>query len=376
VKNYCPLPFKHVFVEPRGVKPCCSYIFPSQDNIETYLSSPELADLQKTILSDRIHKGCQYCFRKEADNGISTRLSALDDYRHARFDTTEIDYVDYRSSNICNFKCRSCEPFFSNGISQEIKKNPALQKFFNIPVNKTASISDTHKDWVLKNINKIRKLMFTGGEPTKIPEVREIIDHIIGLDNLDINILITSNASFTDPYWTNITRRLQNIHWTLSIDAQGPAAEIIRHGTDWPLVAGNLEMMFDIAPSISVGTLVTNLSLFHLTDLMDLVNSLDERYQHRANGRTHLIEICFFPEHLSPYNLPDALRDIAIDRLSHYLRTKSILKPTQISALTTLIANLKTRKFDSELWRKFQEHNGLLNQVRGEDHSALFPLNS
>ena len=68
--------------------------------------------------------------------------------------------------------------------------------------------------------------------------IKEIINEV-AKKYKDINIMITSNASFLDNFWFDITRQLGNIHWTISIDAVGSAAEIIRHGTDWQVVESN-----------------------------------------------------------------------------------------------------------------------------------------
>jgi organic radical activating enzyme len=372
VKNYCPLPFKHVFVEPRGIKPCCSYSIISDSSIAHWIKSDQLRSIQKNILEDKIDAGCECCFKKESINGVSTRLSALNEYQNQRFESTSIDYVDYRSSNICNFKCRSCEPFFSNGIANEIKKNHELKNFFAVPESKVAPTTFTDKKWILDNIKSIRRLMFTGGEPTKIPEVKEIIEYISQLSDIETNLLITSNGSFTDSYWENITRTLRNIHWTMSVDAVGKPAEIIRHGTVWPVVAKNVETMFDIAQSVNIGTIITNLNILHLPDLFDFANQLHQKYQSRANGGTQLIEICYFPDYMSPYNLPDSLKNLAISRLSQYIDSRNNLQESQLYVINTLISNLKTRVFNQDLWDKFQEYNTVLDKIRGEDHRELF----
>lgn len=372
MENYCPLPFKHIFVEPRGVKPCCSYSITSDSSIAEWIKSDSLRDLQKNILDNKIDPGCQHCLQKESINGISTRLSALQDYQNEKFYTTSIDYIDYRSSNICNFKCRSCEPFFSNGIANEINKHKSLANFFSVPDRKIAPTSITDKNWIIDNIRSIKRLMFTGGEPTKIPEVRLIIEHIAQLENVETNLLITSNGSFTDSYWEDITKKLRNIHWTMSVDAVGNPAEIIRHGTVWSVVAKNVEKMFDIAQSVNIGTIVTNLNILHLSELFDFANQLHKKYQSRANGGTQLIEICQFPNYMSPYNLPDELKDLAISRLSQYSNSRQNLQESQIHVIETLIYNLKIRVFDIELWNKFQEYNNALDKIRGEDHHMLF----
>lgn len=370
MNNYCPLPFRHVFVEPRGVKPCCSYTEMYDGSIDDWLHSNELAELQATILNDEIAKGCRDCFNTEKTYGTSTRLGALHDYPDLIATDTNIDYVDYRSSNICNFKCRSCEPYFSNGISLETKKNKELLNFYsNSPEKKVAPTTVEDKNWIIDNIHRIRRLMFTGGEPTIIPEVKEIIEYIRSNSIESVNILITTNGSFTDNYWVDITKQMSNIHWTMSLDCVGDIAEIVRHGTKWEVVSKNIETMFEISPSVNIGTVITNLNLFHLRELFEFSNHLYNKYQHVPNGKDQLIEICNWPSHMQPTNLPPELQSQAID----YLKSINIhtLQQKQKLVVEQLIKMLIETEYNPAEWQKFVTHNNILDAIRGQDHSAL-----
>ena len=61
MSHWCPLPFKHVFVEPRGVKPCCSYTQTFSGEINEWLKSNELVNLQQKTLNGEVPEGCKYC---------------------------------------------------------------------------------------------------------------------------------------------------------------------------------------------------------------------------------------------------------------------------------------------------------------------------
>lgn len=340
-----------------------------QGSIQEWINSAELKSIQNNILQGRVDPGCEWCLAGEAKDQSGTRLSALRDYGTVDAETA-IDYIDYRASNICNFKCRSCDPFYSNGIAQESRRNPELQTFYVLPKDKLAPTTQQDKAWILDNLPNLKRLMFTGGEPTKIPEVKEILNHIRQTKQFHVAVQITSNASFTDPYWTEITTQIPNIHWTLSVDSVGSAAEIIRHGTDWSIVSHNIELMFDISPSVNIGTVVTNLSLTQLDLLFAFANSMERRYRHRANGRTQFIEICNWPRYLSPYNWPDQSRPEILE----YLRGIVInddLQEKQRQITETLIKNIEQVPFDAEIWQEFTKYNSLLDSVRKEDYTQL-----
>lgn len=369
MKTYCPLPFRHLFVEPRGIKPCCSYTNLYQHGIDSWINSDELKNLQHNILTGKIDPGCEYCINAEKKSSSGTRLEALSSYGQLSDHTTQIDYIDYRASNICNFRCRSCDPFYSNGIAQEARRHPELQTFYAIPDNKIAPTTQADKKWILENLSKIKKLMFTGGEPTKIPEVREIIELIRQEKIKDINLLITSNASFDDDYWFSITEEMPNLHWTLSLDAVGDRAEIIRDGTRWSRVKDNIERMFDISHSVNIGTVVTNLSLLGLGELFDFVNGLEKKYSHRANGRTQLIEVCAWPDQLSPYNWPEEKKP----RIISYLRSllEQELQEKQRQIVTNLIDTISVQTFDPVLWQNTLDFNQAIDAARDQSSMPL-----
>lgn len=366
MSNYCPLPFRHVFIEPRGVKPCCSYTQTFNGTVAQWLDSKELYRLQQDILNEQVNSGCAHCINNEQRDGYSTRLGGIKEYPSVVKDT-KIDYVDYRSKNICNFKCRSCEPYFSNGIAQESRHNSILEQFYQVPIDKVATVEDS--EWIIKNIHQIRRLMFTGGEPTRIAEVKTILDYIVDR-RLDTNVLIISNGSFTDLYWRDITQRIANINWTISLDAAGSAAEIIRHGTNWTIVADNVEWLFANSPSVNISTVVTNLNVVHLAKLFNFVNGLEQKYQHRNNGRTQFIEICNWPAHLNPYNWPANLEQKILGYLDSIDTT--LLQQRQQEVVQTLINNINNTEFDPEQWNKFELLNNTLDRIRGENYLSLF----
>lgn len=364
------MPFRHVFIEPRGVKPCCSYTQVFDGTVPQWLNSAELYELQQDILNNRINAGCASCITNEQRDGYSTRLGGIKEYPEVVKDT-KIDYVDYRSKNICNFKCRSCEPYFSNGIAQEVRNNPVLAEFYQVPADKVATVDDSN--WILENINQIRRLMFTGGEPTKIVEVQTILNYIIE-HQLDTNVLIISNGSFTDPYWRDITKKITNINWTISLDAIGAAAEIIRHGTKWDIVSDNLEWLFANSPSVNISTVITNLSVTYLEELFEFINALEQKYQHLHNGRTQFIEICNWPKYLTPYNWPEDFKSDILNYLNNI--NINTLQPRQRETVTSLISNISTTKFDSKLWAQSEKLNIELDRIRNQQHQILWQKKS
>jgi len=317
---------------------------------------------------------CKACVKQEQLYGISLRTNSNRDYNNQIFTDAKIDFIDFRPVNICNFKCRSCNPTASHGIAQEVNNYPELEKFVGpAPATKTLSVNDANKDWIIRNLGSLKRIMFTGGEPTVIPEVRDIIK-TIKKDHIDIAVLITSNASFQDDFWFEITKQLPNLHWTVSIDAVGDAAEIVRHGSDWPLIERNVAWLAQHANSLNINSVVSNLTVFGIKPLLEFGRRMQRLSvtpvgRHGDLGCRHQFHVCQRPYHLAVDNLAEELLPLAVDYLTSCLTLD--LDDEQRNMLTGLIAQIKFAKYDSKLWEKSQSYNQILDQIRNEDHQTL-----
>ena len=371
---YCPLPFRHAFIDSTGISPCCQ-IQRQATTIDTWKDNALLKSIQQDLLDGVIPKSCQVCSEQEEKTGQSLRLNAFQDYGKKIFVETEIDFIDYRYSNICNFKCRSCDSVFSHGIAKETRDNPALQKYLKLIPDKTVSMSEANSGWIIKNLPNIKRLMFTGGEPTLIPEVRSILQHIID-NHLDhISIMITSNGSWQDDFWFNLTRKIPNIHWTISIDGVGESAEIIRHGTVWPRVYSNLSWLAHNSPSLDINTVVSVLNVLDLKPILMLGREMQEKSRfpnglHGDLGCRHQFHVSRRPYYLAADNWPHEMRPKIESYLDSCLDLD--LDDEQRSMVSNLLSLIKTSEFDSKLWKHTLEYNRILDSIRNEDSSALF----
>jgi pyruvate-formate lyase-activating enzyme len=370
---YCPLPFKHAFVASNGISACCQT--PQQPvDLSQWADSKYLKDFQEKILSGQPPKECQGCVKQEKITGKSLRTDSLQDYNHQRFTDSNIDFIDYRANNICNFKCRSCEPRFSHGIANETKNNLVLQKFHAVIDQKIVSVTDTNIEWIRQNLPQIKRLMLTGGEPTIIPEIRFMIERIV-YDKLDVHVMITTNGSFENDFWCELTRLHDNVHWTVSLDAVGPAAEIIRHGTEWPRIERNVRWLATNAASMNINTVISSLNILHLKPLLQFVKEIQTesvfpRGRHGKNGLRHQGTVILLPNLLAASNLPPELNQHAISHVSECLTID--LDPEQKQMLQGLLTQLHKTKFDSQSWHRNEIFNNELDQIRGQNHVKLY----
>jgi hypothetical protein len=335
---------------------------------------PYLLGIQQSFRDNRIDPACKGCSDSEKAFGHSLRQDALHDYNHARFDSLEIDFVDYRANNMCNFKCRSCDSRFSNGIAAETRQHPELTQFYSRVDDRIVTMQSNNRQWILQNLPSLRRLMFTGGEPTIIPEVREIIQHVIDGDYPDLQIMITSNGSFADDFWRQLTIKHTNLHWTLSLDAVGAAATVIRHGTDWSRVENNVQWLACHSRSLDINTVVTNLNVLQLKPLLEFVRgqqlaSRTPTGRHGDLGLRHQFFVCKNPHHLSATNWPDSERTQVLE----YLRICQDLDLDieQRKMLQMLSDRIAVSAFDVHQWQRGETLNLVLDQIRGQNHHQL-----
>lgn len=371
---YCPLPFRHVYITPHGLGPCCKLMFGGAD-LGSWSTNPKLQNLQSSFLRGELPVKCQSCADDETLRQRSLRTDSIREYQGKKFSDTLVDFVDFRSSNICNFRCRTCNPQFSHGIANDVKNSKILQKHMPLLLDKTVEVGDGNSQWVLDNLDQIKRFMFTGGEPTVIPGVRRIIQELIAQRRWDVNILITSNGSFQDDFWYEITENAPNIHWTLSVDAIGPAAEILRNGTVWATVEHNLRWMANNAPSLNVNTVISNLNILHLKPLLQLMRDLQlqsrsPQGRHGDQGFRHQFAVVRHPEIMSVKNLTPDLVSRAQQHLTECLTID--LDPEQRTTLESLQNILSHAVFDQELWNRSLEYNTELDRLRAENHQTLW----
>jgi len=370
---YCPLPFKHAFVTSSGISACCQT--PQQPtDLDKWADSEYLKQFQEKILVGHPPKECQGCVNQEKITGKSLRIDSLQDYEYQVFTETNIDFVDYRANNICNFKCRSCEPKFSHGIANEVKNSTTLQKFHPVINQKIVSVTDNNAEWIRQNLPQIKRLMLTGGEPTRMFEIRSTVERAV-YDKLNTCIMITTNASFDDDFWCELTRLHNNVHWTVSLDAVGSAAEIVRYGTQWSQVERNIRWLAANAASMNVNTVISNLNILQLGPLLKFVREIQKesvfpRGRHGKNGVRHQSVVLTSPSLLAATNLPLELKQRAILHVSECLNMDLDLEQTQV--LQGLLKQLHETEFDATVWHRSKIFNNELDRIRKQNHLELY----
>lgn len=364
---YCVAPFRQVFVDSSGVSPCCR--LPRQSTtLQDWENNEFLKKIQQQTTQGQWPQECASCKQDEQIHSTSLRIQSNADYDQ-QYTDTKIDFIDYRLNNLCNFRCRSCGPEFSHLIAKETHDNPEiLSRFFPIDQKKYVNVDPHNHEWVIDNLHQLKRIMFTGGEPTVMPQVKTILQHVLEHQHDDLLIMITSNGSFQDEFWYNLTRKLPNLHWTISIDATGAAASIVRDGSDWQQIEYNARWLAKNAGSFMINSVISNISLFQLWPLLQFVHTLKQQSNGR-NGCDHRFHIVN-NGHQAVDNLDPALRASAIDYLA--VCSQQPWDQSVQFMLNGVKEQIVNSTFDQRRWKRSQEYNFELDRLRGQDHTRLF----
>lgn len=372
---YCPFPFKHVFVDSSGLSPCCNTTnnFGLDISIEQYKSDPKLLNLQQQFLNGEKPKECGFCVMQENMQAKSMRLDGISDYNHEIFDSSQIDFVHFSQSNICNFKCRSCSPQYSHGIAQEVATHSELTGMYTQKTKFMMTNQNNHQ-WIIDNIHNLKRLLITGGEPTVMPEVRKIFNHIRNNPAPKLNIMMTTNCSWEDDFWYQLIDSMPNLHITASIDAVGKTAEIVRHGTIWTQVKHNVQWLAKHSWSLDVNTVISCLNINHLYELLKFCKELQLASMSVNGGRQGNLglrhQFSVASGRIGIDNFPDSMKFKILDHLTQCLTLE--LDIEQHRMVEGLIFIVKNSKFDSKKWDKLVQYHLTLDTIRNENHLTLF----
>lgn len=392
----CVIPWIHLNFEPNGkVVPCCltshhNYFAGdlNKQSIHEVWNSNNMKALRKQFLNNEEPEICATCFDRERVTGESARIFHEKDYKKVidiipqitQPDGTctemKLKYWDFRFSNLCNFKCRSCGPRYSSSWVPDAKKlgYTDQEKVWNIEqVGNTANY-----DFLKEQVQYVERIYFAGGEPLMMPEHWQILDMLVENQKFDVRIAYNTNASTLIyngknalDYWKQWNEWKVEV-WP-SIDEIGERAELIRSGTVWPKVENNLKAITAldnvwIRPGITVGAWNVRRLPVIINHLID-IGVIKEKYKFQ-NFFINLLE---HPTHYHVHILPDEYRQQTIKELHEFIIQHNKKYNTTIDHIFTHILHELTLPWNKAASKKFVEVTKTIDDLRGEDLYNVIP---
>ena len=345
-KTFCPYPWIHVMTQPTGtVSWCCvardnfknddgsMFDLNKGDRIESVWNNNHMRKIRQQMLDGEVVKGCEHCYDLEDMGFPSYRTNYIRDWFEYSDRGEEIVqrieqskrngyrveeppmYLDFRLGNMCNLKCRMCQPQNSSQINKEYVKmenaDPEAGQF--IRDNFTwGHFAENITDWqddpeFLRQVEEwlpgVNKLYFTGGEPTIIERVYWIMEKCVEMGIAkDIELVFNSNMTNIQRRFLDLIEQFKNVLMCISVDAYGHENEYIRGASHWSKVEENLRKYCasDVIGTVLFSPVIQIYNVLTITKLLDFCEELEEQY-----GREVFVTflICDYPTSLDFRNL-------------------------------------------------------------------------
>lgn len=382
-ETFCFSPWAHMEISSQGeFKPCCVYkesikdvdgraFNINEDSVEEVYNSDYLSDLRQQFLAGEKPSGCSNCWLKEQYNGISNR-HWLSTHLGLAAQTLEIEQesidnlisLDIKLGNLCNFKCRICNPKSSSKIAEEYSKH------FNVSldlkgINQKGLWTKNPDIW--KMLNSLGKQLvnidFYGGEPFLIKQHEVFLDYLIDNNYSNkIRLHYNSNGSIFPGHLFEKWKSFRQIDIAFSIDDIGQRFEIERSG-DWQNVSHNLDQfLISKLPNmvLSVFTTVSVQNIYYLDRLIDWFET--------KNFNDLVFNLLEFPEIFSITAMGKELSALVINRLNQINKEK-------ISRynLGTFIKLIEQHKDSPDQIDQLRDHMLKLDKIRNQNFSQSHP---
>ena len=394
-KTFCVLPFMSLATNASGNLRVCCNVIPgtgfirkpngqiyniSRDDMKEAWNSEVYQTLRQQMLDGERPEMCARCF-KEEDAGIRSSRMAwnntnyfLDEdlpvdwhlenspflsERYQKLAPFEIKYVDLRLGNLCNLKCRMCNPYASN---LWVKEWPLVNEL-GMPQSEYDRLSkmdwpEKEKTWenLFDIAHTVEEIYLTGGEPTVIQEQRRLLDYFI--DNgtaKDIRLKYNTNLVKVPDWLIEKWSHFKKVKLNCSIDAVGDLDHYIRYPSKWPTIEKNFTKLSKLDNThIEIHCTVQMYNMLRLPELFDWAEPF---------GYKIYMNILNHPDYLNIQCLPEKLKHQAEKQLQPYLD-----KPKVADTIKYMWAKDWTEKLP-----EFYKYTLTLDKSRNEDLYSIVP---
>lgn len=358
VKYRCLLPFHHLAIRPNNqVYPCCQFRHehtPQDLNLDhaDVFNHPFMHELRQAMTDDRPHAGCSMCYEQEkTSNGKhSMRLDFIRELGSEIPAKPVLTHVDLALSNVCNNRCRMCNPELSTNWYADAQK---LGSEFFPPV-KHSGIK-TSKDLLESHDpSQLRYLKLIGGEP--LMEQQQFVDILKKCDLPNLRILLTTNTTIIPgEELHSLLKQCKKVWVNLSVDAYGELNNFLRKGSKWEKVTEVIDWFAANFPgNAKVHGII---SIYNVNNFYELENYINSRHKGKVYCEWQMVD---GPNWMQPANLPDPVKNVILTKLK--LRTSERAYAMVESEFK------KTGDF-----KLFLDRDDKLNQLRNENWMQLNP---
>jgi len=394
-KTFCPLPWIHLGTHPHGgVTPCCisdmtagknrarnytdngdEFFNLNDHNINTHMNSDYFKEIRREMLNDVEPKACKRCYDEERKGIESKRIFESKVYSYFNSDYAsrltgedgsipmDLRFVELRLGNVCNIRCRTCNPASSSRWVKDYKEIVDSLDFVN---DGYAWLDHKHDfQWpedenfyndLYKSAPNMEVLYINGGEPTLIKAhwkyLRKLVD-----SGRSKNIILWYNINMTNLPNEAITlwKEFKEARICPSIDDLGDRNTYIRYPTKWEDVEENLQAVMHPQLTTRITQTVSAYSYAYLDEFLEWAPVPVD------------MNFVYDPDYLSPAVIPPVVRYEIHEK---YRKTMG-----NNHHLGTLLSMYDNNDWDETKWEHFCRYNDELDKIRKHEQGwrEVFP---
>jgi MoaA/NifB/PqqE/SkfB family radical SAM enzyme len=409
MKTLCSRPWNNLSISPTGqYRICCisaphdiehlnfitdeneKHVLISEKTPTEVFNTKTYIDIRNNFLNNLEPKQCKYCFDVEKNNLVSPRMEYNKKWINEEnaflftqdvVDIKNIKHLDLRLGNICNLKCRMCNPFTSsqwiddwNDVAITFKNLGNLRLFGNI-LSENEKKYLKNNDWISnkktwKNLydllDNLEEISLTGGEPTLAVGLYHLYDMIFA-KNLEkkINLKIYTNLTNAPDKMIDYWKKFKKVEITCSIDGYDDVNRYIRYPTNWNAIEKNIKKYAQYE-NINL-RISTTVQMYNILGLEKLLNWIIEKNIFDDIILYTLKE----PILLQIAVLPEKLKMIAESRLKPFVNNKYFMRENRCQ-VDQLIQEMNSLDL-SQYLNAFFVYTQILDKKRNEDITKLIP---
>ena len=355
-ETLCMAPWTHTYLSPQTERRmCCASREPAQNfeqyidtksgtgryipvTLEEHWNSPHMQSVRRRMMAGETLPECEVCNDKLLNTDVY-RTYFWHLFKHKYNDVigkTDLNgrtsmlpvSWDYRFSNLCNFKCRTCGDMLSSAWETEQRqhqmvdwanaKNTWMQPDVRREITQFQDTQIEEEFSCAVEEHRVEEIYWVGGEPLMYEQHWRYMKRIIELgDGKNVYARYNTNLSRIElggwNLYKDILLGLRDWQICASLDGTGAIGEYIRTGLSYPLFLNNFRQGLEIATNPRQMRLDFTLTLPGMFEV-DNMTALAEELGVQMLAK---VIFSFSPDIImSPLALPRHLLDPWIDELA------------------------------------------------------------